>query len=311
MAADSKQTAADSKQTADAKPVTCLVLPGTAGAAFEARKQNTCWYFAIGSMMNPVSLQLREIQPIESYAGEIDGWELVFKGAGGMGSVDEKQGAVLYGVLHRLVESEMAMLDKMEASYKKVALDCKYGDGKVQKCMVYQMDPTKLLPGPNNPPGERYIDIITQGAQHYKVNPAFVEWLKTVKVTPRKKPSEFKKLPAPKVDQKISKEDLAKHDGSNNSEMWMSVNFKVCKWVGDLSLPQNVMMYEFCKRWAGKEATIMFARGLYEPRYPIPTTLEAMPEEHRALIEDQFAGWQVMREPAVWQVIGSMQQTTA
>jgi len=36
-----------------------------------------------------------------------------------------------------------------------------------------------------------------------------------------------------------------------------------------------------------------------------------MPEEHRALIEDQFAGWQVMREPAVWQVIGSMQQTTA
>ena len=40
---------------------------------------DTEWYLAIGSMINPVSLQLRKLKPIRSYAARADGWKLVFK----------------------------------------------------------------------------------------------------------------------------------------------------------------------------------------------------------------------------------------
>jgi hypothetical protein len=39
-----------------------------------------CMYFAIGSMMNPVSLTNRELFPIESKPGEILDYKIVFFG---------------------------------------------------------------------------------------------------------------------------------------------------------------------------------------------------------------------------------------
>jgi len=297
---DTKQTDANASQ---------VVLPGTSGPLCEKRKCPTCWYFAIGSMMNPVSMQLREIVPIESHPAEIKDWELVFRGPGGMGSIEAKENATLYGVLHLLTETEMASLDKMEMSYRKVLCEASYGNGKTQKCCVYQVDPSKVpvdWKTMNAPPGERYIDIISQGAVHYKVSDKFVEWLKTVKTTPRKKPSEYRKVPAPKEDKKITAAELAKNDGAGTNELWMAINGKVCKWVGDLSKPGNVNMLEFTKRFAGKDGTVGMARGMYEPKFPIPTTLEAMPEEHRGLVEDNFCGFLMMRDPPLFQRIGTL-----
>jgi hypothetical protein len=36
--------------------------------------------------------------------------------------------------------------------------------------------------GINNPPSERYIDIMTRGALHYGVKQSYVDWLLTLEV---------------------------------------------------------------------------------------------------------------------------------
>jgi len=48
-------------------------------------------YFAIGSMINPVSINLRDIYPIKSLPAELYGYELVFVGLGGMASIEQKK----------------------------------------------------------------------------------------------------------------------------------------------------------------------------------------------------------------------------
>ena len=39
-----------------------------------------CWYFAIGSMINPTSLMLRDLHPLESHPAMIHDFELIFSG---------------------------------------------------------------------------------------------------------------------------------------------------------------------------------------------------------------------------------------
>ncbi len=56
------------------------------------------WYLAIGSMMNPVSLKLRGLEPVRSYPARVPDWELVFVGAGGMASLQQTDGAFMHGV---------------------------------------------------------------------------------------------------------------------------------------------------------------------------------------------------------------------
>lgn len=47
-------------------------------------EDSTFWYFAIGSMMNPISLANRNIVPVESKPGELLDYKLYFFGNFGM-----------------------------------------------------------------------------------------------------------------------------------------------------------------------------------------------------------------------------------
>jgi hypothetical protein len=280
-------------------------VPGTEGPMTES-KQPTCWYFAIGSMINPTSMKLRDLIPVESHPGELKGYELQFRGPAGMGSVNAKEGGVTYGVLHLLTEKDMAALDVMETGYLRIPGDVQYGD-KVQKANVYQMDESRfdMTKFKDALPQERYIDIITLGAIHYKCNPKFVEWLKTVKTQPRKKPSELRSLPNP-PDRKITKAELASSTGADSRELWVCINGKVLKWIGDLSNPGNIALYEMAKRFSGKEGALGIARAVYEPKFPVAETYADMPAEHRALVEDAFFGWAWSREPPNYTPIGRL-----
>ena len=80
-------------------------------------------YFAIGSMMNPISLSMRGLHPIESRPGVLKGYELIFVMAHGMAAArkcneekTEKRNEI-HGVLHRIAKKEMETLDKSESTY--------------------------------------------------------------------------------------------------------------------------------------------------------------------------------------------------
>jgi len=268
--------------------------------------QDDVYYFAIGSMINPVSISLRDVHPKKTYPAELHGYKLVFTGMAGMASIEPQEGAVTHGVVHVLSQKGMAILDQMESIYIRIPCEVRLYDGSTMKAGVYQMDPKKMTTkqqSVNSLPGERYIDIITRGAIHYGLKVEFIQWLSTVKVTPRKAPKDFNKIDEPEGDLTMTFEELEKFDGNDGRDLMFSVNYKIMKFVGDMNNPDAKNTYENIKRRApGKDLTISTARGLYEPRYPIASTVDEMSEEHRGWVEDLFCMW--LNNKTFYKVIG-------
>ena len=64
-------------------------------------KDENEWYFAIGSMMNKVSVNARKVYPTQSKPAEILDYELIFFGGGGMACALAAKGKSFHGVLHK------------------------------------------------------------------------------------------------------------------------------------------------------------------------------------------------------------------
>lgn len=75
-------------------------------------------------MINPVSLKLRNLNPVRSYPARVDGWKIVFLGMGGMASLAREDGAHMHGVLHLLTDAEMKVLDEIESVYCRAEVPC-------------------------------------------------------------------------------------------------------------------------------------------------------------------------------------------
>ena len=94
-------------------------------------------YFAIGSMMNPVSLRMRDVNPIKSRPGILKGYELIFVTVNGWAAARQcksnirQASAEIHGVLHTITRDSMNELDKLESSYVK---------GKHVSIELYQYD---------------------------------------------------------------------------------------------------------------------------------------------------------------------------
>jgi len=130
-----------------------------------------------------------------------------------------------------------------------------------------------------------------RGCVHYGVKQSWIDYLKSLPVQPRKKASEFKKLPEPPAEHKVyTLAELAANNGQDGKELWMAINFKVMKHVPDAKVQGPMPVSWFRDNVGGKDATLVWAKGLYEPLYPIATTVKEMVPEHRALIEDMAAG---------------------
>ena len=82
-------------------------------------------------MMNKVSLNSREIFPVESKPAEILDFDLIFFGGSGMACAEVKEGKSFHGVLHKLVEKEMKVLDGIERIYQRVPSKAKLYDGTI------------------------------------------------------------------------------------------------------------------------------------------------------------------------------------
>ena len=161
-------------------------------------------YFAIGSMINPVSVSMRGLNPITSRPGILKNYELIFVKRNGMAAARVCDSSEIHGVLHRVTRAELDTLDKIESNYvvgKKVSIQLynsedqqniphdpneeeKQGNDILEKSrkswvkdvegIVYVLNDQIVLQDPEkfsiNTPNERYIDILKGGARHYGLN---------------------------------------------------------------------------------------------------------------------------------------------
>jgi hypothetical protein len=273
------------------------------------------WYFAIGSMINPISLYLRDLMPIMSYPATCLDHNIIFRGAGGMADIEACSGAEFDGVVHLLSEEQMVSLDGMEMMYHRNKVSCVDYQGQSHAVYAYQMNDDNQ---PAGIPHERYLDIITKGCEYYKVRPEYINRLRNDQpVTPRTKPEDFQSFKDFPQDVFYTLDELKKHDGNDPTlPLWTCVNGKIIEHSG---LPPNdhpdyetqQKTYAFFKRVAGgREIDRIMARALYEPLYKLPTNDDDICSQRRAQIEDYYYGrFNDPQNQKYWKVIGRLRQT--
>ena len=298
-----------------------LVEPTTSGAS--NKSTNTFWYFAIGSMMSPKSMENRNIVPLTSAPAELFDYELKFFGGMGFGEAVNKPGASFHGVLvsyrtyilhcylcifsmvyapdifshylrdflhsllvhsfmstrtivQHLVDTEtMERLDKIEISYKRVHGQARMYDGTTVTATVYTKAGT--FGQENNPPHERYLDIMIEGAKHFNVHPDHITFLKNHECQPRPKPNEFNTFGEPDVDGPVLsyEDDVLPYNGCTSSSIVrLTVNGKVIeictKEVKDPLFHKTLHFYT----QYGQRIEIVYSKMLYDPRYGCPDKIE-------------------------------------
>jgi hypothetical protein len=255
--------------------------------------QTFFWYFAIGSMINPISLYLRDLIPIMSYPATCRDYKIVFRGAAGMADIESCPGTEFEGVVHLLSNEQMTRLDELEMFYHRINVMSINYQGQSQIASAYQM---KTNDQPVSLPTERYLDIITKGCEYYKVRPEYINRLKDEQpVIPRKHPDTFHSFTNIPSDVYYSLEDLEKHNGNDPLlPIWVCINGKIIEYVGlppdDHHDYENQKRFHTLvrKRFGGREVTASMAKALYEPLYKLPLSDEDICDEHRARIEDHY-----------------------
>ena len=79
---------------------------------FSSKK--TVWYFAIGSMLNPISLANRNLSPLVSIPGEALDHKIYFFGSSGYAEAVPETGSSFHGILHKMTDEDMKVLDSIE-----------------------------------------------------------------------------------------------------------------------------------------------------------------------------------------------------
>ncbi|CAF1224413.1 unnamed protein product [Adineta steineri] len=255
--------------------------------------QQFCWYFAIGSMTNPISLYLRGITSITSYPAKCLDYKIVFRGHAGIADIEICPGAEFDGVVHLVPSEQMTHLDQIECFYHRIMIKCIDYQDQSHIAYAYQI---KVNNQPISLPRERYLDVIIKGCEYYKVRPEYINRLiNEQSVIPRKKPENFQLFTDFPSDVYYSIEALQKHDGRDPSlPLWICINGKILEYTG---LPPNDHPdYDFQRSYytflesklGGREVTNIIAKTLYEPLYKLPLNDEDICEEHRAQIEDYY-----------------------
>jgi hypothetical protein len=276
--------------------------------------QQFCWYFAIGSMINPISLYLRNLTSIISYPATCVDYKIAFRGHAGIADIEPCHGETFDGVVHLVSNEQMIRLDEIECFYHRIKITCIDYQGQSHIAYAYQI---KINNQPISLPRERYLDIIIKGCEYYKVRPEYINRLRDQQpVIPRKQPESFHSFTDIPSNVYYTEEDLRKHNGDDPSlPLWVSINGKILEYGG---LPSNDHPdYEFQRSFyaflkpnlGGREVTTAMAKAFYEPLYKLPLNDEDICDEHRAQMEDHYYNILASSENKMyWKPIGRLYQ---
>ena len=253
-----------------------------------------CYYFAIGSMMNIISITNRKIFPKESFPAEALDHILEFGGGMGMGIATPKEGESFHGVVHKVTESHMKLLDSIERGYVRKTIKCRKYDGTEIEASIYTDADGNFDRSADKPPSERYINIMTDGARMFGVEQSHIDWLTNHECVPRKDPADFNSHEVPEGDIPTwTNQEL------RDAKMHYAINGKVIKREFLQNTPKDISGFK--KNYEGKHVEIALQRLLYEPKYGIKDKIEDFEPEHRAHCEDTLLMVATMgKDPTVY-----------
>mmetsp|Transcript_36938 Transcript_36938/g.68689 ORF Transcript_36938/g.68689 Transcript_36938/m.68689 type:complete len:298 (+) Transcript_36938:103-996(+) len=251
------------------------------------------YYVGIGSMMNPHSMKLRDLAPLQSWPCRCVGFIRQFWGKMGMAEICEQEGGEFHAVLHEMSDVDMKALDKMERGYIRKSLDCYLYDGTHIVGTGYQFDREKLQVNAARPPSERYVDVMVEGMQfHGCENSAIEELRNTPNQTPRRQPSEYDviQVPPEHIDRVFSWEEVEQSSGVGENKLRVVFNGKVMEFC----CPDGVDGDKVAERYqrelvnAGKDVTHIGSKMMYDPLFPSRSSIDEMSSEHIAYAEDGY-----------------------
>merc|ERR1711936_945134 len=254
----------------------------------------TVEYLAIGSMMNKTSLTMRGIYPTESRAAVLNDYQLYFGMANGFAAARKKPSSELHGVVHRITSKELEVLDRIEAWYIRELVDVvPYQGNKMLptvKANVYVFDPKKVEINPEqyaeNPPEERYLEILMEGAKHFGLDKTFVKNnLENVKFVPRKCLSELRIFELPDHPLPSSSfQKMQEKDKENVDIVFLALKNKILRFdlTGVRSAHTFILKRDRGTRWGYEIAS----KYMYDPQFGVPAHVQDMTDDHYKYLED-------------------------
>jgi len=186
-------------------------------------------YFAIGSMMNPVSITSRGIHPISSEPAELLNFRIGFFTSQGFAEAIPEENSSCHGVIHHLTKADMDKLDKIEQLYDRRTATARLYDGTTRQVTVYvQSDVSQHSSDDDAQPTERYIEIMTDGCRHYGVDQKYIEFLENHEKVPRPTPDEYLTFgSANDCETIMTLDEVLENNGLDGKPLYMSINGKV------------------------------------------------------------------------------------
>jgi len=235
--------------------------------------------------MNPVSIANRGIVPFKSQAGKLKDHMLTFN-ARGMADIKNCEGDYVHGVLHLLSAPDMKKLADLEAAYNVEVHPVEMYDGEIVQANTFKMPREHEI---HEDPSERYIIVITQGAEHFKLDRNYIDnVIKKVKFIPSKSLDNLTSIPEP-TDPIVKSTfydvtelpALQEKLGENGNFALCAINGKVLKITSIEGLGKSLM-----KNFAGKDITMSVLKNINEPRLPPLNSHTDVTPIHLAWAED-------------------------
>lgn len=268
-------------------------------------------YFAIGAMMNPVSVKNRDLDlelKHPAQPGVLRDHKLCFFGLQGFAEVIYEKGSTVHGVVYQCVRDDiMAELDLIERDYirksVKVQLYSPQHENQQQQATesstvilnnvsVYcrpqaDIEGSKEM---DRPPSERYLQLLISGARHFGVDPKYIQWLEDHECKPRCDPSEYLSFYPARGELRNVKRDAVDTMGNDvdSNKLYVRCGRKVvelCKESEDDSFFEEWKQV-FCQR--EKDIELFMSRVQYDPLFGIPSCIDEMNPEWRAYTEHLF-----------------------
>ena len=165
----------------------CLMIVVSTGySQNKDEKEELVLYFGYGSNMS--ESYMRQYTPSLKYVmnAQLPNFEIQFRKysknmGGGISSIIEKPGGMVYGVMYYITKNEIEALDILEdvplGIYKRETFQVLGEDGKWYAADLYRVSEPK---GPYKP-AKKYLDIMIAGAIEHNINKAWLETLKKMR----------------------------------------------------------------------------------------------------------------------------------
>jgi len=253
----------------------------------DVKEETDVWCFVHGSMMNPTSIRLRDINPKASYWARVEGYERCFRGGAGMSTMQPLEGSEIHGVAHVLTREDMDKLSAIERTYDVIEFDSHLVLPQERiRALGFSFKTNVNETSQPGVPSERYMDIILEGAKAVHFSEEQLAVLKAIPFRPRSpNPCKFNLLNLEASTRTFTKGQVVQESEAavaRGEEPWIICSNQVLQHQPDSSKFGK----EMHQQWAGKDCTHFIVKVLYEPRNPPAWKEEDMTQDHLLFAED-------------------------